>query len=79
MHGRGAPAISWQEYFAGRLHDNNGPDGAPRFNAVMASRFADDADAHAAYGEAMKECFARGEPVQGGAEHAWSRYQRERV
>jgi hypothetical protein len=75
---RGGERLSWESYYAGRLVDNAGPDGAPRFGAVMRDpRFADVPAAHIAYGEAMRECFARGVPVQPGDDHAWARYLRE--
>ena len=76
MHG--GERLSWESYYAGRLVDNNGPGGAPRFGAVMRDpRFADNPAAHIVYGEAMRECFERGVPVQPGDDHAWSRYLRE--
>ena len=75
MHG--GERMNWEAYFAGRLTDNNGPDGAPQFAAVLRSPHAADPEAHLAYGKAMEECFARGEPVQPGADHAWTTYLRE--
>ena len=80
MTGRGNENMSWAEYYAGRLVDNGGPNGAPRFRAVLlhgSGRLADEPAAHIAYGEAMAECFARGEPVQPGGDHAWTTYLRE--
>ena len=74
---RGGERITWAAYYAGRLVDNNGPDGAPRFAAVLRSPHADKLEAHEAYGKAMEECFARNVPVQPGDDHAWSRYLRD--